>query len=129
MDWERQREEWAHDLETKSQIPLCFQTNVEICGSSVPLQHSFGALFGVFPYDEDSPTWSPKNWRDWPSIQMNLDLGSDNVCMYHACERHFKLNSDLMGDFSHGPNRDQLLGLDDVSLKQFMQVHKMSNKQ
>ena len=70
---------------------------------------------------------APKNWRDWPSIQMNLDLGSDNVCMYHACERRFKLNSDLVGDFSHGPNRDQLLGLDDASLKQFMQVHKLSN--
>ena len=77
-----------------------------------------------FQYDAEDPVWSKQNWREWPSVQFNLDLSSDNVCGYFACERKFMLNCDLMGDFCHGPNRDQLLGLDAAHLKQFMQVHK-----
>ena len=53
------------------------------------------------------------------------DLGPDSTCGYFAAERTFELNCDLVGEFSHGANRDLFLSLDEAELKGFFQVMMM----
>ena len=44
------------------------------------------------------------------------------LCGYMSAERHFKLNADLCPDWSHGGNRDVMLGLGQSGLKGMFQV-------
>ena len=75
-----------------------------------------------FQYDPSKSVWSDCNWASWPYIMFLQDLGPDSTCGYFAGERKFDINGDLVGDWSHGGNRDVFLSLDEAELKGFFQV-------
>ena len=75
-----------------------------------------------FKYDAENPQWLDARWDRWPYLMMCIDLGSDGLCGYMSAERHFKLNADLCPDWSHGGNRDVMLGLGQSGLKGMFQV-------
>ena len=79
--------------------------------------HTGGLAY--FLRDEEKDAWADKNWRDWPYLGITSDLGSDNVCAFHALEKKLLGNVDLWPDGSHAANRDTWLMLGHVGMKQF----------
>ena len=99
------------------------------CLRNVDWQLQVGTQCGGLKHfvpDEELPVWKPARWADWPYLMMCLDQGSDQQCGYNALQNRWGANVDMLGDFSHGANRDTMLGLHGAGLKQYFQLLCMS---
>ena len=72
----------------------------------------------VFHQKNDSlDAW--KDWRTWPHLRINFDLGSEQLTGVHALERLFELNVSGLADFDHGAQRSTLEVLKGTHLHDF----------
>ena len=71
-----------------------------------------------FKFKEDDELWAAEHRDRWPYLLMAADCGPDNISGQNAMERHFDLNTDMLGDWSHGASRDIFMALGHVDLKQ-----------
>ena len=72
-----------------------------------------------FVYKSEEEIWSDANWATWPYFLNVQDCASNNLCSHHALERHWDVNTDMIGDWAHGANRDAGMTLKYADLKQF----------
>jgi hypothetical protein len=74
---------------------------------------------GLVYYQENLKIQAWQDWRNWPHLRLNIDLGSDQLCGLSAMERLFELNVSGLADFDHGAQRSTLEVLSVCHLKEF----------
>ena len=82
-------------------------------------QHTQLQGLAHFARDIKQELWQPQRWRDWPSLLLGGDLGSDNVASDSALLYEYKLNMIRFPDPSHGAWRSVQGTLRDICLHGF----------
>ena len=71
----------------------------------VRVSTSFGGLCRV-QFDGTSGLWAPGNWRQWPSLVLAVDQGSDCVSGSNGMLYKLRMNALPFFEFCHGANND-----------------------